>query len=158
MGILFTYIATRSTVDPYIPPQTANIALLARDTSDGFYALSGGHNVLGRLAQFPVQRSVANHLLCDGREVSKESFPELFDYLGNSQGASFDVNYFVLPNYTTAITPATAPAPETATEGTVTTADPTPAPAPAPGAEPAPAEEYPIYGDADSGGRTRHVP
>ena len=152
MSLVFTYIATRSTVDPYVPPLTTNIAVLARDTADGFYALIGGHNVVGRLAQFPVQRSVANHLLCDGREVSKESFPELFNYLADSQGASTDVNYFVLPNYTTAITPASAPATETAQEGTVTTADPNPPPA----GEPQP--EYPIYGDVDSGGRGRHIP
>ena len=149
MGVLLTYICTRSTVDPYVPTGATNIAQLSRDVSDGFYALSGGHNLVGRLSQFPVQRSVPNHLLCDGREVAKASFPELFSYLEASQGASTDANYFVLPNYLTAITPASAPATETATGGTVTTADPTPPPASDPPVE------YPIYGDVDSGGRYR---
>lgn len=151
MSLVHTYICTFSTVDPYIPTGATNLALLARDISDGFYAISGGHNVVGRLVQFPVQRSVPNHLLCDGREVAKASFPELFAYLADSQGVSSDVNYFVLPSYLTAITPASTPAVETALDGTVTTPDPAP-----PGPDDPP-PVYPIYGDVDSGGRPRSL-
>ncbi len=149
MSVFFAYVCTRSTVDPYIPVKTANLALLARDVSDGFQALSGGRNVVGQLAFFPLQRSVPNHLLCDGREVSRVSFPELFDYLGVSEGAPVDPASFKLPNYLTALTPATTAATETQVGGTVSSPDPTP---PAPGD---PVEEYPIHGPVDSGGRFR---
>lgn len=149
MSDVFTYICTKSTVDPYIPTRTQSIEMLARDVSDAFIALSGGHYVLGKLAQFPMQRSVPGHLLCDGREVAKDAFPELFDFLGDSQGTSTDTDYFVLPNYLGSITPATTADIEDAIEGTVTTPDPDP---PVPG-EPEPV--YPLYGDVDSGGRFR---
>ncbi len=153
MSDVFSYIATRSTVDPYIPSRATSLPLLARDVSDGFVALSGGHTTVGQIAQFPLQRSVPNHLLCDGREVAKVSFPELFEFLGDSQGASSDADYFVLPNYLGA--GAIEPAPiadaviESEVGGTVSTPDPTP-PAPTD-----PPEEYPTYGDVDSGGRFR---
>ncbi len=150
MSIFYAYVCTRSTVDPYVPTQASNLTLLARDVSDGFTALSGGHNVVGRLAFFPLQRSVPNHLLCDGREVSRVSFPELFDYLGTSEGAPVDPAAFKLPNYLTTLAPATTAATETQVEGTVASPDPTP-PAPTD-----PPEEYPIYGPVDSGGRRRH--
>ena len=155
MGAVVTYICTRSTVDPYVPPMATSLPLLARDVADGFSALVGGHNVVGRLVQFPVQRSVPNHLLCDGREVAKVSFPELFAYLENSQGTPTDANYFMLPNYLTTIAPVASPVIETAVGGTVTSADPTPPPAPPAGTPPPPPEEYPLYGPVDSGGRYR---
>ncbi len=151
MSEVFAYVCTKSTVDPYLPPMAANQARFARDVADGFAALSGGHFTVGKLAFFPMQRSVPNHLLCDGREVAKASFPELFDFLGDSQGTSTDADYFVLPNYLGSLTPAATADIETATGGTVTTPDPTP---PAPTDPPV---EYPTYGDVDSGGRYRRI-
>lgn len=145
---MFAYICTRSTADPYVPHGAANIAQLARDVSDGFLALSGGHNRVGELAFFPVQRSVPNHLLCDGREIAKVQFPELYEYLGSSQGAPVDPDKFKLPAYVgaAAFTPAPTADTETETEGTVSTPAPTP-----PVGDPEPRDE--IYGDTGSGGR-----
>ncbi|WP_324807224.1 hypothetical protein SH584_11500 [Sphingomonas sp. LY29] len=149
MSEVFTYICTKSTVDPFLPPRTASVESLSRDVSDAFFALQGGRFEVGKLAQFPLQRSVANHLLCDGREVSKVSFPELYDYLSDSQGAATDPDYFVLPNYLGTITPAATAETETVVEGTVTSPPPVP---PVPG-DPTPVA--PLYGDVDSGGRFR---
>lgn len=120
MSQVFTYISTKQTSDPYIPSATPNITVLARDVSDALYALQGGNLTVGKLAFFPIQRSVANHLLCNGQEVAKVSFPELYDYLGDTEGTPTDPANFVLPNYLTAITPAAVAAPETVEGGTVT--------------------------------------
>lgn len=148
MSELFAYICTRSTVDPYVPTGAANLLTLARDTSDGFLALSGGYNRVGQLAFFPVQRSVPNHLLCDGREISRASFPELYEYLGSSQGVPVDPDNFLIPSYIGAADFTPAPAADTETEsgGTVSTPVPTP-----PVGDPEPRED--LYGDTGSGGR-----
>lgn len=154
MSDLFAYICTHSTVDPYVPTGAVDLLKLARDTSDGFLALSGGYNRVGQLAFFPVQRSVPNHLLCDGREVYKASFPELYEYLGSSQGAPVDPDKFVIPSYVGAAAFVPAPVADTETEsgGTVSTPPPVP-----PVGDPEPRED--LYGDTDSGGRyDRFIP
>lgn len=122
MSALLVYICTKSTVDPYVAPSAADLRMLARDVSDGFLALSGGYRMVGQLAFFPLQRSVPGHLLCDGREVPKASFPELYSYLGNTEGTPVDPDNFVLPNYVgaTAFEPAATSEPETVDAGTST--------------------------------------
>lgn len=150
MSAFYTYIATKSTSDPYLPPRAASLDVLSRDVSDAFLALSGGRFEVGKLAFYPAQRSVPNHLLCDGREVLKSSFPELYGYLGDQEGAAVDPDSFVLPNYLTGFAPAPTAEPETTTGSTVTT--PTPA---IPPPNYYPEQSDPTYGDVDSGGRYR---
>lgn len=148
MSAFFTYICTKTTADPFIPPRAPNLDHLSRDVSDAFSSISGGRFEVGKLAQYPVQRSVANHLLCDGREVSKSSFPELYGYLGDTQGTPADSANFVLPNYLSTFTPATTAEPEATNAGTVSTPEP---------AVPPPTyyegRTDRLYGDVDSGGR-----
>lgn len=147
MSTFFTYIATRSTADPYIPPRSASLDMFSRDVSDAFQAIAGGRLEVGSLAFYPLQRSVPNHLLCDGREVAQASFPELFSYLGNSAGAAAAGN-FKLPNYLSTFAPATAAQPEATNAGTVSS--------PVPAVTPPtyhPERSDPLYGDVDSGGR-----
>lgn len=144
----FAYICTKSTADPYLPSRTTSLDVLSRDVSDAFQAISGGRFEVGQLAFFPVQRSVANHLLCDGREVLKSSFPELYAYVGDTQGGATDPARFKLPNYLGSFSPATMAAAEAANNGTVST----PAPASPPPAY-FPEQSDPLYGDVDSGGR-----
>lgn len=147
MSSLFAYISTRTTADPYLPPATADIRILARDVSDSFVALSGGYQVVGQIAFYPVQKSVPFHLLCDGREVNQSDFPELYSFLGESQGAPTDPAKFKLPNLIgeDAFVPAPVADIETVTNGTVATPPPTLPPP----------DWYDQYGDADSGGRRR---
>lgn len=148
MSEFFAYISTRSTVDPYIPPKSSSIDLLSRDVSDAFAAISGGRFEVGKLSFYPTQRSVPNHLLCDGREVLKSSFPELYAYLGDTQGAAVDPEKFKLPDYLTAFAPAPTAEPEATNTGTVST--------PPPAVPPPtyyPEQSDPLYGDVDSGGR-----
>ena len=144
------YICTKTTADPYVPPRSVSVDMLSRDVSDAFMALSGGRFQVGKLAFFPIQRSVANHLLCDGKEVLKSSFPELYAYLGDSEGSASDPLKFKLPDYQTAFTPAAAASTETVNEGTVST--------PVPGTTSPtynPDQSDPLWGDVDSGGRFR---
>lgn len=152
MSELFAYICTKSTVDPYVPTTAIDVQHLSRDVSDGFLALSGGYFRVGQLAFFPVQRSVPSHLLCDGREVPKASFPELYQYLGSSQGAPVNPDNFKLPDFIGAASFAPAPtaSTETATQGTVDTPEPTP-----PVGDPEPIHE--IYGPVESGGRGERI-
>jgi hypothetical protein len=116
MSEIFTYICSKTTADPYIPPASANMDRFSRDVSDAFVALSGGHNVVGRLAFFPLQRSVPSHLLCDGREVPKIEYPELYGFLGDTQGTPADADNFVLPDFIGAAAFAPAPAAEVETQ------------------------------------------
>lgn len=144
MSVVYAYICTRTTADPFVPSRTVSIDRLSRDVSDALAAIAGGFFTVGKIALFPVQRSVPNHLLCDGREVPRASFPELYDLLQDTQGAPANALNFVLPNYLNAITPAVTAVPETATQGTVTTPAPTGA---------TPTNTAANFGDADSGGR-----
>lgn len=141
------YIATKTTADPYIPQGTVSLAHLSRDVSDAFLSLTGGRTQVGQLALFPIQRAVPNHLLCDGKEVPQASFPELYAYLGDTQGAAAAGN-FKLPDYSAAFTPAVAPEAETVEAGTVTTPPPA---VPPPTYDPNKTEK--TYGGVDSGGR-----
>jgi hypothetical protein len=145
MSELFAYICTRSTNDPYIPPATPNVTILARDVSDGFAALAGGYYRVGQIAFFPIQRSVDSHLLCDGREVARIAYPELYAFLGDTQGTPVDPLKFLLPSYigAAAFTPAATADTETESGGTVSTPPPS-------GGTDLPG----VYGDHDSGGRS----
>lgn len=148
MSVLYAYICTKTTVDPFLPPRSLSIDALSRDVSDAFVALAGGRTTVGQLVFYPTQRAVPNHLLCDGREVAKASFPELYDYLGTSQGTPANADNFVLPDYIGTIAAATTAQPETAGQGSVATPPPV---SPPPGEYPERTD--PIYGDVDSGGR-----
>lgn len=148
MSEIFVYISTRSTADPYIPTQARDLATFSRDVSDGFYALQGGRQSVGKLAFFPLQRAQSDHLLCDGKEVRKDQFPELYEFLGDFMGTASDPAYFVLPNYVGegALTGAAAAAAETVAGGTVTSEPSTPG-----GGNSGGSIDRPV----DSGGRTR---
>jgi hypothetical protein len=121
---VFAYICVRQTADPYIPTIAQDLRRLSRDVSDGFAAMVGGYHRVGELAFFPQQRSVANHLLCNGQEVPKAAFPELYDYLGGLEGAPVDPLNFKLPNFIGTLAPAAAAAAETVVASTVTSETP----------------------------------
>jgi hypothetical protein len=88
--------------------------------------------------------------------VPKVSFPELYDYLGDSQGTPADADNFVLPNYLTGLTAATTAETETVVDGSVSTpSTPDTQPDPEPGTSPtAPVR----VGVVDSGGRLVKFP
>lgn len=121
MSQFFAYICTRTTADPYLPAGTNDLRILSRDVSDAFVAIAGGFQKVGQISLFPIQRAVPNCLLCDGQEVPKVAFPELYDYLGDTQGTPLSAANFVLPDYVSDFAPATVVEPETVVAGSVTT-------------------------------------
>lgn len=124
MSQFFSYICTKQTADPFVPATAVSLGILARDVSDSFYAIQGGHLRIGQIAFFPVQRAIPFHLLCDGSEVAKVDFPELFEFLADTQGTPVDPDNFVLPNFVGAFEPAATATPETVVDGTVTSETP----------------------------------
>lgn len=122
MSVLYPYICTKQTVDAFVPSSARDLRSFARDVSDAFYATQGGYLTVGKLAFFPLQKAVPFHLLCNGQEVPKTAFPELYEYLGDFMGTPADPLNFVLPNYIgeAALAPAATAAAETIEAGTVT--------------------------------------
>lgn len=146
---VFPYICTKQTVDAFVPAAARDLTSFARDVSDAFYATQGGYLTVGKLAFFPLQKAVPFHLLCDGKEVPKASFPELYEYLGDLMGTALDADNFVLPNYIGGtITPAATAVSETVAGGTVTSETPTPG-----GGNSGGSIDRPV----ESGGRVRQV-
>ncbi len=116
----YTFIATKTTYATTIPLTIMNVAELTRRVRNALLATDYPTRV-GELREYPLSNAVPNFLLCDGSEVNKLSFPELYDYLGDTQGTATDAANFVLPNYVGTKTPAaTAPA-QTIVGGTVST-------------------------------------
>lgn len=126
MSEVFSYICTKQTADPYVPGFARDLTSLSRDVSDGFQALVGGYLRVGQISLFPIQRAVPFHLLCDGHEEPQGRFPELYAYLGDSQGTPADPLNFVLPNYIGTLAPAATADPEVIAGGTVTSETPSP--------------------------------
>lgn len=145
---LYAYISTKTTADPYIPPTTGDLRILSRNLSDAFVGLSGGHQVVGEIKFFPIQRSVPGYLLCDGREVEKASFRDLYSYIGDTQGTPVDGARFVLPNLigAAAFTPAATATTETTDAGSTISVPPT---------DPGLPADYDYWNEVDSGGRPR---
>jgi hypothetical protein len=126
MSSLFLFIATKTTADAVLPVQTANQADYNRRISNTFRAQSGGRLVVGDLKLRPNGNAVPNHLLCDGSAISRTQFPELFAFLGTSEGAGDGTTTFNLPNYlgTSLAVPATAPVQTITDAGTVSSGEP----------------------------------
>lgn len=146
MSFVFAYICTKQTADPYVPGTTQSLAALARDVSDGFQAMVGGYLRVGQISFFPIQKAVPFHLLCDGHEEPQGRFPELYAYLGSSQGTPVDPLNFVLPNYIGALAPAATATPEVIEGGSVTSETPSPGTGDSGGS---------VDNPVDSGGKTR---
>jgi hypothetical protein len=153
---LYIFICTKTTPDAVLPVQTANQADYNRRVSNTFKAQAGGRLVVGDLKLRPDGKPIANHLLCDGSAVSRISFPELFAYLGTTEGAGDGATTFNLPNYlgSPLEVPATAPVQTTTPSGTITTPPEVPVTQPT-----APAETGGTQGgNVISGGRAEKGP
>ena len=119
MSEVYTFIATKTTYDRAIPLGPATQAEFNRKLALAFQDISGGTLRVGQLRLMPrATPSPPFHLLCDGSEVSQEGFPELYDYLGDSEGAAA-AGMFKLPNYIGALTAATTAPAQTVSGGTV---------------------------------------
>jgi hypothetical protein len=101
----FTFIATKTTYATTIPLSIGSLGELVRRVRNAMLATAYPTTV-GELREFPLSKPLANFLLCDGSEVERVSFPELFAYLGDTQGAATDPANFLLPDYRGAKVPA----------------------------------------------------
>jgi hypothetical protein len=116
---VFTFIATRTTYATTIPLRTP-LNDLTRRVRNTLSATDYPTRV-GELRDFPLATAIPGFLLCDGSEIARVSFPELYAYLGDSQGTATSSANFLLPNYVGTKTQApTAPA-QTIVNGTVNT-------------------------------------
>jgi hypothetical protein len=120
MSEFYTFIATKTTNDRVIP--TANIAQsdFNRQIALAFADITGGTIRVGELKLMPKPDAIPNFLLCNGTEVAQDGFPELYAYLGDSEGPASSGN-FRLPNYIGAFTPAATAPVQTVEGGTVST-------------------------------------
>lgn len=121
MSVLYVFIATKTTADVALPTQARDQSEYNRRVKNAFVAQNGGKLIVGDLKLRPNGNAIPNHLLCDGSAVSRTSFPELFRFLGTSEGAGDGVTTFNLPNYLGAPieVPATAPIQTVSENGTV---------------------------------------
>lgn len=125
MSSLFIFIATKTTADIALPTQARDQADYNRRVKNAFVAQNGGKLTVGDLKLRPNGNAIPNHLLCDGSAISRISFPELFRFLGTSEGAGDGSTTFNLPNYLGAplAVPAEAPAQTVTESGTVTSGE-----------------------------------
>lgn len=138
MSVMFAFIATKTTPDVALPTQARIQSDFNRRVANSFRAQGGGKLVVGDLKFRPNGNAIPNHLLCNGAAVSRLSFPELFRFLGTSEGAGDGVTTFNLPNYLGAPieVPATAPVQTVSDSGTVSSGVPVTDQAGTPIAEP----------------------
>ena len=98
-----------------MPITAANQQDFNRRVVNAFKGSVGGVLHVGRLAFYPIEAAVANHLLCDGTTITRAAFPELVRFLGG-----VDATQATLPDYTGALTVSAPTAPQTVSEsGTI---------------------------------------
>lgn len=97
MSEVFTFIATKTTQATTIPAFVQNLQELVYRLR-GVLRANDYPLLVGELREFPLATPRPNFLLCDGSEVAISAFPELYSYLGNSQGTASSGN-FLLPDY-----------------------------------------------------------
>ena len=126
MSALYIFIASKSTVDAVIPSVAVNQLDYNRRVAQAFRAQGGGRLTVGDLKLRPNSTAIPNHLLCDGSRVVRAQFPELFRFLGVTEGAGDGVSTFNLPNYlgTPLAVPASAPVQAVTDGGTSSTGAP----------------------------------
>lgn len=125
---LFAFIATKTTYSSVVPRSAVTQAEFNRKITNAFAGNTGRPVHIGEIIFFPLASpdsarslQMPNVILCDGSEVPKLSFPELAEYLGNTQGTPVDAANFVLPDVRSFIFAPTVPVQVVDTGGTVTT-------------------------------------
>jgi len=118
----FTFIAVKTTADFIVPATAASQTEFNRKAANAFKGLIGGVLRVGDLRDRPTQDPIANHLLCDGRTISRLNYPELVSLLAGSAATEA-----TLPDYSGALS-ITAPTvtQEVTSGGTVQTEETAP--------------------------------
>lgn len=141
---LFVYIATKTTADFVVPAAQPSQAEFNRKVKNAFAGLVGGVVRAGDLRFRPVEKSIANHVVCDGAEYHPKTFPDLFREIGTTFGGD-GVTTFAVPDYSGSVEATTPTVGEEVTGGgTVSSGEPIDTSAPAGGS---------TGGNVQSGGR-----
>jgi Phage Tail Collar Domain len=119
MTTVYTFIATRTTYATTIPSRVP-LNELTRRVRDALKATDYPTRV-GELRDFPLSTAIPGFLLCDGSEVAQNAFPELYAYLGDTQGTPVTATNFLIPNYVGTKTQSPTAPPQTIVAGTVNT-------------------------------------
>jgi hypothetical protein len=153
---LFAFIATRTAYANVVPHGPLSQSQFNRKVANAFSANTGRTVHIGEIVFFPLAApnsalslQMPNVILCDGSEVAKISFPELAEYLGDTQGTAVDPLNFVLPDVRNFVFAPSVPVQVVDTGGTVTTGQDSSTPTEA-GQSGGTSGSYPV-----SGGRPR---
>jgi hypothetical protein len=120
MTSFFYFISTRTTYANYVPNRTRDQADFNRKTARAIKGNQGGFTRVGEVITYTRGDKPPNdHLLMDGSLRLKADYPELADFLGDSEGVA-PLGYFKLPDGAAALAAAVLPA-QTISGGTVST-------------------------------------
>ena len=121
-GSVYWFICTTSAYPSPVPIVAGSGKEFMRRTANAIAGLSKTRHQVGDLLARPTSQAVNNHLLCDGSEVSRTDFPQLFEEIGTEWGVGDGTTTFNIPNLVgTSIPNATTAPPQTVTDTTVST-------------------------------------
>ena len=119
MSVFYRFIATKTSYATTIPLNVKPNELVRRVR--GALLATAYPTLVGELKDFPLSTAIPNFLLCDGSEVAQIDFPELYAYLGDSEGTPVVATNFLLPDFVGVSTPAPTYPPQTTDGGSVNT-------------------------------------
>lgn len=127
---VFWYICMRSAQTPVLPTVAADQREHNRRVANALESLAKSRHKVGDVKPRPALQSIPDHLLCDGSEVSRAAFPQLFAEIGTTWGAGDGSTTFNIPDLIGAALPValTAPAQVISSGGTVSAGEPVTAP------------------------------
>jgi hypothetical protein len=111
-GRIYWFICTTASYPSAVPVVAGSQAQFNRKSANAIAGLSKSRHEVGDLLPRTSSNPVNNHLLCDGSEVSRTAFPQLFAAIGDAWGAGDGTTTFNIPNLVGATLPnaTTAPA------------------------------------------------
>jgi hypothetical protein len=110
-GKIYWFICTNSAYPSALPIVAASQLEFNRRTANALAGLNKTRHQVGDLIARPVASPVNGHLLCDGSEVGRTDFPQLFEAIGTSWGAGDGTTTFNIPNLVTQTLPLASSAP-----------------------------------------------
>lgn len=122
MAEIYWFICSRSAYPVVVPTVASNQSNFNRQMSNAVAGIRNSRHAVGDLLVRPIPKAIKDHLLCDGSEVARLSFPQLFAEIGTQWGEGDGETTFNLPNLLGATLPNATTAPEqTITDSTVST-------------------------------------
>jgi hypothetical protein len=105
LSSVYWFIATKTTYASTIPLTNTTVPELARRVRGALLANSQPMRA-GQLFQFSNAKARPNLLLCDGSELPKDTFQDLYAEIGDDEGAASVPENFKIPNFQGAAAPA----------------------------------------------------